>query len=75
MPEARTGRSSRQFAAVLLCWVVLACGADRNQLASLPREIEKLTRLRKLNIAGNKLSDGDIKRLERAMPQCEILHD
>jgi hypothetical protein len=46
-----------------------------NQLASLTREIEKLTGLRVLNITGNKLSDEDIERLKRAMPQCEIRHD
>jgi hypothetical protein len=40
MPEARTGRSSRQFAAVLLCWVVLACGADPNQIASPPIDLD-----------------------------------
>jgi Leucine-rich repeat (LRR) protein len=43
-----------------------------NQLTSLPPEIGQLSQLTELNLGGNSLSDAQIRKLRRMLPNCEV---
>ncbi len=45
----------------------------RNQLKSLPKDIGKLKNLRMINISDNKISEKEISRIKKLLPDCNII--
>ncbi|MDY0134076.1 MAG: hypothetical protein RBS14_00090 [Atribacterota bacterium] len=43
-----------------------------NQLTTLPPELSQLTELSWLNLTGNPLSDSEVKKVHRLLPNCDV---
>ncbi len=44
-------------------------------ISKLPADISKLQKLKKIGLTGNPINGGEIERLRKALPNCEIIYD
>lgn len=47
---------------------------NKNELKSLPKELGELKKLKMLKVADNKISEKDIERIKKLLPDCHIIN-